>query len=380
MTRNILIMFLLLFISSCADKDNGLEKIDISELTSSAIVGLDDRYDKWFERYNAVFLEGTDKSDLHNANKLIIGHNGKVIILIDGRVHSFDVATGKAVKYFLPETDTRYTHLDMDVKNDILYALDSINARIDCISQSGTITDSIHLEAGYIYDKIVFLEEDFLLVTTYNFPCKVTFLADFGKKSVTALDIPETLPEIPDEEERNKVRAIKLPLYIVTKTADGDVLIKYLFDDIMYKYGKSGATPVYEVVSDGSVSYRRDRLIVKGKKNTFLHGMWQLGENLWLVRYYRPHITNYPYGFAILKHDMSLYNSNPLSGYNSSLIEWKSPVLNVYDIHSYNIIHIQPEESRIYKLISHKKNIRLPLNLRDYPSKNELLLCTYDLK
>lgn len=368
-----------LVVQSCSNdrEESGLPRIDLANYYESShrIVSDDNRYDKWFDDYKAVFLENTSCSDLHD-HMCIAGNNGKAIILLNGRIRAFDIDTGKECIYFSSGNDRKYTCFDLDYDNGKLYAIDS-SGRIDCILPSGKIADSLQMDSSRKYDMLILLEENILLATVSNYSDKESYLADFGTKKVSAYDIPKK-SSLPSEIDIKRMKALRLKLYTVIKTHEGDVLIKYIFDDIVYKYGKEGKTPAYQVIADGDLIYTQKGLTFKGKATDILTGLWPLGDSLNLVRHNLVKKGRLYNIFTICNKDMSIYNTTVY--YNSSWMTWKSSIFNIYDIFLYDIIHIQPEENRIYKLMSYGKKTTAPPALRDYPEKNQIILCHYNLK
>ena len=122
---------------SCKD-ERKLTRIDIAEYSSETgwIVALDDRYDKWFRSYSAVVLDGTRGSDVEGY-QAVMGHDGNFLMIVDGEIRIFDAATGMDAGRIVPQEGGRYVCMDMDTLSGMLYALDSVHSRIDCVSSSG---------------------------------------------------------------------------------------------------------------------------------------------------------------------------------------------------------------------------------------------------
>ena len=111
------------------------------------IVALDDRYDKWFRSYSATVLEDTRGDDVEGYQS-VMGHDGNFLMIVDGEIRIFDAATGMDAGRIVPQDGGRYVSMDMDTLSGMLYALDSVHSRIDCVSSSGGLTGSVQLEGG----------------------------------------------------------------------------------------------------------------------------------------------------------------------------------------------------------------------------------------
>ena len=70
---------------------------------------------------------------------------------------------------------------------------------------------------------------------------------------VSALDVPADDVVKLSESVMDSLRSMGLPLWTVGRTRDGDVLVKHLFEDIVYRYDRSGSTPMYQVADAGGI-------------------------------------------------------------------------------------------------------------------------------
>ena len=135
---------------SCKDEVE-FTQMEIAEYASGYqhnwIVALDDRYDKWFRSYSATVLEDTRGDDVEG-DLAVMGHDGNFLMIVDGEIRIFDAATGMDAGRIVPQDGGRYVCMDMDTLSGMLYALDSVHSRIDCVSSSGGLTGSVQLEGG----------------------------------------------------------------------------------------------------------------------------------------------------------------------------------------------------------------------------------------
>ena len=172
---------------SCKD-ERKLTRIDIAEYSSESdwIVALDDRYDKWFRSYSATVLEDTRGDDVEGYGddvegyQSVMGHDGNFLMIVDGEIRIFDAATGMDAGRIVPQDGGRYVCMDMDTLSGMLYALDSVHSRIDCVRSSGGLTGSVQLEGGHVYDRAVLIDEGTLLVLASGFSGRETFLRRSG--------------------------------------------------------------------------------------------------------------------------------------------------------------------------------------------------------
>lgn len=363
--------------TSC-EEDDGLPRIDLAHYYEAAegIVSGDNRYDKWFDSYHAVFLEGTDSSGLSDY-VCMAEADGRAVLLLDGRIRAFDVRTGKESGCFLSGEGASYSGLDIDMEAGMLYALDAGNSRIDRFDMSGNLTGSLPLEEGYVYDKVAVIGHDLLLVTVRNYSGMLTFTADFNACKVSVCDWPETLDMNPSPENVKGIGYRCPELYTVCRNGD-EVLVKYLFDDKVYRYGPDGRFPVFKVVSDGSVRFSGKGLRMKGDRIEMLSGIWRLDGSLWLIRHRLLRGGNYWNIFTICDADMSLFNNTIV--YDSSWMYWESPVFSVHDIFLYDIIYVSASGRRIYKLTEYDSDMTLPPDMRESREKDGIIMCVYDIR
>ena len=351
---------------SCKDEVE-FTQMEIAEYASGYqhnwIVALDDRYDKWFRSYSATVLEDTRGDDVEGYQS-VMGHDGNFLMIVDGEIRIFDAATGMDAGRIVPQDGGRYVSMDMDTLSGMLYALDSVHSRIDCVSSSGGLTGSVQLEGGHVYERAVLIDKGTLLVLASGFSGRETFLVDLAGGRVSALDVPADDVVKLSESVMDSLRSMGLPLWTVGRTRDGDVLVKHLFEDIVYRYDRSGSTPMYQVADAGGIKCSKRGLRLKGKRQTWLTGMWQLGNGLWILRYKEYWKGLRLSAYAICNSDMTLYNNT--FTYNSSRMWWTAPGLNVYDIRPQDIITVGPGGHRIYRLKAYKRG--------------EVILCVFDLK
>ena len=136
---------------------------------------MDDRYDKWFRSYSAVILDDTRGGDVAGSQS-VMGHYGNFLMVVDGEIRIFDAATGMNAGRIVPQDGGRYVCMDMDTLSGMLYALDSVHSRIDCVSLSGGLTGSVQLEREHVYERAVLIDEGTLLVLASGFSGRETFL------------------------------------------------------------------------------------------------------------------------------------------------------------------------------------------------------------
>ena len=166
-------------------------------------------------------------------------------MVVDGEIRIFDAATGMDAGRIVPQEGGRYVCMDMDTLSGMLYALDSVHSRIDCVSSSGGLTGSVQLEGEHVYERAVLIDEGTLLVLASGFSGRETFLVDLAGGRVSALDVPADDVVKLSESVMDSLRSMGLPLWTVCRTRDGNVLVKHLFEDIVYRYDRSGSTPMY---------------------------------------------------------------------------------------------------------------------------------------
>ena len=363
---------------SCKD-ERKLTRIDIAEYSSETgwIVALDDRDDKWFRSYSATVLEDTRGDDVEGYQS-VMGHDGNFLMIVDGEIRIFDAATGMDAGRIVPQDGGRYVSMDMDTLSGMLYALDSVHSRIDCVSSYGGLTGSVQLEGGHVYERAGLIDKGTLLVLASGFSGRETFLVDLAGGRVSALAVPADDVVKLSESVMGSLRSMGLPLWTVGRTRDGDVLVKHLFEDIVYRYDRSGSTPMYQVADAGGIKCSKRGLRLKGKRQTWLTGMWQLGNGLWILRYKEYWKGLRLSAYAICNSDMTLYNNTVT--YNSSRMWWTAPGLNVYDIRPQDIITVGPGGHRIYRLKAYNKSVHIPPLMQDDLGRGEVILCVFDLK
>lgn len=240
------------------------------------------------------------------------------------------------------------------------------------------MTGSVQLDGGHVYDRAVLMDKGTLLVLASGFSGRETFIVDLAGGRVSALDVPAYDVVKLSESVMDSLRSMGLPLWTVCRTRDGNVLVKHLFEDIVYRYDRSGSTPMYQVADAGGIKCSKRGLRLKGKRQTWLTGMWQLGNGLWILRYKEYWKGLLLSAYAICNSDMTLYNNT--IAYNSSRMWWTAPGLNVYDIRPEDIITVGPGGHRIYRLKAYSKSVHLPPSMQEDLGRGEVILCVFDLK
>ena len=135
---------------------------------------------------------------------------------------------------------------------------------------------------------------------------------------------------------------------------------------------------MYQVADAGGIKCSKRGLRLKGRRQTWLTGMWQLGNGLWILRYKEYWKGLRLCAYAICNSDMTLYNNT--IAYNSSRMWWTAPGLNVYDIRPQDIITVGPGGHRIYRLKAYNKSVHIPPLMQDDLGRGEVILCLFDLK
>ncbi|OFY45138.1 MAG: hypothetical protein A2X18_14510 [Bacteroidetes bacterium GWF2_40_14] len=378
----ILSLLSIIILYNCSDDKKNLKVIDLQKFNKDKIVSLEDRYNEYFKEYKAVFLEKTD-SFSQNDVKQIISIENEVYILVKNKIRRYNLITGLLDVTFQTQ-DANYDFISFDIDRDskIVYALEAKSTKIISQDTLGKQIDEIKLDPAYKYDKLVFLDKTHLLLTTCSLPVPVTFVADLREGNVKQIDYPSKKSFTPDKELYDTILSKIAPVNIITKS-DSGVLVKYLFEDIVYRYKFDTKDSVILVNIDKANRPKLIKKKVKSKAGQMaLTGLWQLSEDKWLVRWnhefkHKEKLITIKL-FTICNNQMEVYN-NTVS-YNTTIMEWYLPG-TVFSIGAYDLIYINSIERKLFKVMnSNLPGINLPPYLAENPTQNNLILCYFILK
>jgi len=379
------IIFSLLSIISlynCSDSNINLKVIDLQKFSKNKTVALEERYNEYFTEYKAVFLEKTDIFSQKDV-KQIISIENDLFILIKNQIRRYNLITGHLDNRFQTQNSIyEFISFDIDTVNKKIYALDAKSTKIISMDTLGNSHDEFKLDPIYKYDQFILLDKSHILITTCSLPVPVTFLADLGDKSIKQIDHPSKKSFTPDKQLYDTIYKKIAPINICSRS-DSGVLVKYLFDDIVYRYNNDAKEPVLIV---NIKKANKPKLINKNISSKLgqivLSGLWQLSENKWLLRWsqkmeYKGSLTSIQI-FTICNNQMEVYN-NTVS-YNTTIMEWYKPG-TVFSIGAYDLIYVNTKEKKLFKVMSNNlSGIKLPEYLNDYEPKSNLLICYYVFK
>lgn len=380
--RIILVLTSIISLYNCSDNNKNLKVIDLQKFSKDKTVALEERYNEYFTEYKAVFLEKTDSFSQKDV-KQIISIENDLFILIKSQIRQYNLITGHLDNSFQTQNSIyEFISFDIDTVNKKIYALDAKSTKIISLDTLGNSHDEFKLDPIYKYDQLVLLDKSHILITTCSLPVPVTFVADLGDKSIKQIEHPSKKTFTPDKQLYDTIYKKIAPINICSRS-DSGVLVKYLFDDILYRYNNETKEPVFIVKINKA---NKPRLIKKNIPSKLgqivLSGLWQLSENKWLLRWskkmeYKGSLTSIQI-FTICNNQMEVYN-NTVS-YNTTIMEWYKPG-TVFSIGAYDQIYVNTKEKKLFKVMSNNlSGIKLPEYLNDYEPKSNLLICYYVFK
>lgn len=380
--RIILALTSIISLYNCSDSDINLKVIDLQSFSKNKTVALEERYNEYFTEYKAVFLEKTDSFSQKDV-KQIISIENDIYILIKNQIRRYNLITGHLDNSFQTQNSIyEFISFDIDTVNKKIYALDAKSTKIISLDTLGNSHDEFKLDPIYKYDQLVLLDKSHILITTCSLPVPVTFVADLGDKSIKQIDHPSKKSFTPDKQLYDTIYKKIAPINICCRS-DSGVLVKYLFDDILYRYNNEAKEPVFIVKINKANKPRLIKKNIPSKPGQIvLSGLWQLSENKWLLRWsqkmeYKGSLTSIQI-FTICNNQMGVYNDS--MSYNTTIMEWYKPG-TVFSIGAYDQIYVNTKEKKLFKVMSNNlSGIKLPEYLNDYEPKSNLLICYYVVK
>jgi len=367
---------------NCSDNNKNLKVIDLQKFSKDKTVALEERYNEYFTEYKAVFLEKTDSFSQKDV-KQIISIENDLFILIKSQIRRYNLITGHLDNSFQTQNSIyEFISFDIDTVNKKIYALDAKSTKIISLDTLGNSHDEFKLDPKYKYDQLVLLDKSHILITTCSLTVPVTFVADLGGKSIKQIDNPSKKSFTPDKQLYDTIHKKIAPINICSRSNSG-VLVKYLFDNIVYRYNNETKEPVFIVKINKANKPRLIKKTIPSKLGQIvLSGLWQLSEDKWLLRWskkmeYKGSLTSIQI-FTICNNQMEVYN-NTVS-YNTTIMEWYKPG-TVFSIGAYDLIFVNTKEKKLFKVMSNNlSGIKLPEYLNYYEPKSNLLICYYVVK
>ena len=380
--RIILALISIISLYNCSDSNKNLKVIDLQSFSKDKTVVLEERYNEYFTEYKAVFLEKTDSFSQKDV-KQIISIDNDIFILLKNHIRRYNIITGHLDNSFQTQNSIYdFISFDIDTVNKNVYALDTKYTKIISLDTLGNILDELKLDPKYKYDQLVLLDKSHILITTCSLLVPVTFVAHLGDKSIKQIDHPSKKSFTPDKQLYDTIHKKFAPINICSRS-DSGVLVKYLFDDIVYRYNDDAKEPVFIVKINKA---NKPRLIKKNIPSKLgqitLSGLWQLSENKWLLRWsqvleYKGTLSSIK-TFTICNDQMGVYNDS--MSYNTTIMEWYKPG-TVFSIGAYDLIYVNTKEKKLFKVMNNElSGIKLPESLNDNQTQNDLILCYYLIK
>lgn len=372
----------ILNLCNCKEKDLSFKSIDLQAFSNQNVISLEDRYSKYFSEYKAVSLEKTD-SFFQKDVKQIISSENDVFILIKNQIRRYNLITGHLDNRFqIQNSHYEFISFDIDTVNKKIYALDAKSTKIISLDTLGNSQNEFKLETIYKYDQLVLLDKSHILITTSSLPVPVTFVADLGNKSIKQIDYPSKKSFTPDKLLYDSILTRIAPINIIIKSENG-VLLKYLFEDVIYRYSSELKEPEFYVKINKSNKPKLIKNKVKPKSGEIaLTGLWSLTDNKWLLRWkyeinHNGELTPFHF-FTICNNQMEVFN-NTVS-YNTTIMEWHMPG-TIFSIGAYDLIFINSDEKRLFKVMDNKlSGVKLPAYLANKATHKNLILCYYLIK
>ena len=379
-------IIVVLLCSCCQTNSKYLKQLDLATLNKATIVCEAENYDKYFENYQAVFLENTDSCFISDV-KQIHGFEHNIYVLMNNRILCFDLSTGRVDKEFHFINENKWiASFDFDISQKRIYALDTKNSCLICFDTFGVILFEFPLDSQYKYDQVMVLDEEHLLLTAQSLPVPVTFIADLNNNQITSLDKPSKKSFTPDSFQLQQINSIQAPMFLWSVNDNG-ILLKYLLNDTVYQYSKDGKKPVFHVHSGrNGIAFKNKVNLFKKNKQLALSDFWQLPDNNWFLRFNDTLLNHRYQRFQICDSLLGPFRHFP--PYNQvGLINWIKEG-TIFYITNREIILFDERGRTLFTLQRYQPldgesfnknmiNAKLPENLKNYPQKRDILLCYY---
>ncbi|MDD4656881.1 MAG: hypothetical protein PHR40_06090 [Bacteroidales bacterium] len=367
---------------NCSGNNKRLKIIDLQSFSKDKTVVLVEDYNDYFTEYSAIFLEKTDSLAPMDV-KQIKGIENDIFILIKNQIRRYNL-NNRHLDNSFQAYDTIYDFISFDIDRvtNKLYALDANYSKIIYLDTLGNVMDHLKLDPAYKYDQLALLDKSHILITTCSFPVPITFVANIESKIIKQIDKSSSKSFTPDKQLCDTIHKKMAPINIFSQSNKG-ILVKYFFDDIVYKYNNDSKEPVFRVNNNKAYKAKQINNNVSSKLGQItLSGLWQLSEEKWLLRWsqvlkYKGSLTSIPI-LTICNDQMGVYN-NSMSN-NSTIMEWHRPG-TIFSIGAYDLIYVDTHERKLFKVMSNNlPGIKLPEYLKDFQTQNNLILSWYLIK
>ncbi len=380
--RIVLATLLIISLYNCSDSTKNLKVIDLQGFSKNSVVALEDRYNEYFTEYKAIFLDKTDSFSQKDV-KQIVSIKNDIYILLKSSIRRYDLITGHLDNNFQAhESIFDFISFDMDKANGRIYALDAKYSKIIITDTAGKIFDEFKLDPAHKYDQLAVLDNSHILITTCSLPVPVTFVADIEDKIIKQIDPPSSKSFNPDKELYDTILKKIAPINIICRS-DSGVLVKYLFEDIVYRYNSDSKNPEFfvKIKRGNKPKLNKKSISTKLGQNT-LTGLWQLSEDKWLLRWSqvwkRNESLTLMHFFTVCNNKMGVYNDS--MSYNTTIMEWYMSG-TIFSIGAYDKIYVDTKEKMIFKIMTNDlSGNKLPEYLNDHKTQNDLILCYYRIK
>ena len=365
-----------LFVLIGCSKRTEVPVIDLKYFANRYIVGTVNIHER--ER-GSIFLEGTDDyrmSDLKQINSF--GEN--IYFIVKNQMKSYSFRTGKVnIDFKIDNSSRNFTSFDIDPSTGTIYALDVNGSMIVCVDLFGSTLYEMTLDEKYEYCDVRVIDTNHLLITVITIPTPVTFIINLENKSLKPLDEPSKKSFTPDKALRDSVLNGWASLYSFSKSSEG-LFVKYLFDDVIYRYSANGKEKAYRVKNE-NVKYSVNKIIKGERKNwVALHHLWRLADNKWMIIAWTPFVYG---GQSFNSLDMSLTDDDmhwmkSLDNISTFMI---GELDTIYNIAVFYYTWFNEIDGIIFNVSKYSKaKGELPVHLKNHPNKNDILLVYYVTK
>lgn len=353
-------------LSSCRKTDDvKLEMVDLSALNNINTILLDTSLSKRFADYKAVFLENTTQFSDKDVRKIIRNGNN-LFIHVKDELRIYNCSTGKYDKSFFKSNSVcSIVAFDFDVVTNQFFVVSSAEPMLYCYDIFGSIKFKVPLRSDYVYNDLITIDDNHLLLTTRTIPYPVTFIINIVTKNVYPMDSTNRKNFVPNNEVFENIILKKSPLFIRCKN-NNELLIKYMFNDTVFSYTAKGKKPRFYIKKGREgLKFVNKKKIFANNNQLLLRGMWKLKGDF-LIRFGNKKFSSY-----------MLFDSmmNP----SLTKIAWFKEK-SVFCINGRSNLLVDEASETLFTIqkIDTDSQI-LPDYINGYDDKNNLLLCYYSL-
>lgn len=273
---------------------------DAEYILKNQLIEIDDRFHNYTDA-RCNFLKESAALNPEDLRNIHCSGNDLYLLFPESLLH-YNWSTGELLYGYRPTEPVDFVDFTFDKTTNRAYILDNQESQVIELRMTDRTVDRLQLDTLHAYSLIKRLDAGTFMVAIQTIPHPSFATVDFERREVKSYELPKSKKAKDVPLNSDSIWA-KYPLYVADETSEG-IKVKYLFDDRIYLFNKSGFTESYLVkMGNQKVKFKYPWSVSQFKNN----------DRFRILKFWHTSQKTYVLSQQIVKNQVGVYDYQTLS-------------------------------------------------------------------